>query len=289
MTTIFLNNAYIAEKDAKISIFDRGFLFGESIYETILIHNHIPFLLDKHLARLSKNLNLINIKLPELDYKDIIHTLIKKNTANKNTIYLQITRGIESTRQHIISTDLKPTVLICLLANNYNNLSPSLHVGIHIKTNEDTRWRNCHIKTTNLLPNTLIYQEALDLGYQDVILHKDEILTEGIKSNLFLIKNNVIHTPMCDHRIVNGITRDLILKLSADITVSERNILRQELYTADEVWLSNSTCDIVPVLTIDKQPIGSTKPGPLYHKVRRKLLKYMDDYTLSARKHVEIQ
>ena len=289
MSIIFLNNDYIKEENAKISIFDRGFLFGDSVYETILIHKQTPFLLEKHLIRLAKNLKSINIALPNLPFSSIIKTLINKNTPDKNTLYIHITRGTDSTRRHNILPNLQPTVLICLLKSNYSNISPSLHLGVHVQTTEDTRWKNCHIKTTNLLPNILLYQEALSLGYQDVILHKNGILTEGIKSNLFLVKDNKIHTPICDHKIVNGITRALILKLISAQIISERNIMHQELYSADEVWLSNSTCDIVPVITINKKPIGSAQPGPLYSVVRTKLLKYMNEYTLNEPKHIETQ
>lgn len=177
---------------------------------------------------------------------------------------------------------------MCLLKNNYTEQIEELRAGIRVKTEEDTRWKHCHIKTTNLLPNILLFHEGLNAGFQDVILHKDNIVTEGIKANVFVIKNNTLYTPINDDRIVNGITRNLILNLADNIETQERNITREEIYNADEVWLSNSTCDIVPVVKIDGHSIGHNKPGPVYHKMRQKLLNYMDNYIVNQNKAVTI-
>ena len=244
----YLNGKYIEQAHAKVSVFDRGFLFGDSVYEVIPIYNAQPFRFADHIKRLQASLAAIEINL-DLDlaqWQTLAHQVIERNQGGNLSLYIQVTRGIENKREHVAAPDTQPTILITASA-----LSPSIAklAPIAVTLLEDIRWLNCHIKTTALLGNIMLKQQASKLGYDEAILHRGEQITEGTTTNIFLVKNNIIYTPKKSHCILAGITRDVIIELAekASITVCQEDVSIEQLWSADEIWLSSSSREISPV------------------------------------------
>lgn len=260
---VFLNNEYLDKHDAKISILDRGFLFGDGVYEVIPVYHHKPFRLKEHLDRLNHSAQLINIASPFSHEKwlEHINEIITRYQKPHLSIYIQITRGVSDYRDHLATT-LKPTVLIM---PNELNIEPNELSAIKAVLLEDIRWQHCNIKSISLLGNILLKQEALLLGAEEALLHRDEILTEGATSNIFIVKNNNVFTPMKNEFILSGITRDVIIEIAQryKINISEKDITVSELYDADEVWVSSSSREISPITQINDKIVGQGGIGAI--------------------------
>lgn len=266
----YLNGRFLPLAEVAISPLDRGFLFADGIYEVIPVYHNHPFRLAQHMARLFNGLAAIRLGLntDRADIESLLRELIARNGGGHLALYLQITRGAPPTRDHGFPIATPPTVFAMC-----NPLKPipeqALRNGISAITTNDIRWSNCHLKTIALLPNVLARQQALERGADDAVLVRDGYLTETAAANLFVIRDGVIHTPIKDHRILPGITRDLILELAAanGIPCSETNLPADVLETADEVWISSSTKEIVSVTKIDGRSIGDSRPGPLWRRI----------------------
>ena len=268
MSLVYLNGEFLPDTEAKVPVLDRGFIFGDGIYEVIPAYGGRAFRLKEHLQRLGNNLYAVQIMNPYTDMKwtDLVEQLINKNGyQNKDaSIYLQVTRGVAQ-RDHAFPQDTKPTVLLMC-----NPLAPlpdtMLQHGAHAITAEDFRWVNCHIKTISLLPNVLLRQQAIDANATETILIRDGMATEGAASNLFIVENGTIKTPPTGPLLLPGITRDLILELARDNSVAaeESDISAEQLKKASEIWLSSSTKEILPVTVLDGEIVGSGKPGPVW-------------------------
>jgi len=274
MSTAYLNGTFMPLEQIKISPLDRGFLFGDGVYEVIPAYNGRLFLIDEHLQRLANSLKAIRLSV-EVDWLDILQTLLQHNDGGDKSIYLQVTRGVETKRTHKLPTDIEPTVFAFatpLQPPDFEKLS----AGASATTLTDTRWQHCHIKAITLLPNVLLNQAAQDAGYNEAILINDGYAIEGTASNLFLVRDGVlITTPMCS-QILGGITRDLIIQLARkhNLPVEERMILTEELSHADEIWLSGSIKEICPIITLNDQAVGNGRAGPYWQK----MIKYYQDY-----------
>lgn len=260
---VFLNGEYLKKHDAKVSILDRGFLFGDGVYEVIPVYQQRPFRLQEHLNRLNHSAQLININSPFTDAQWLVHinTIILKYHQANLSIYIQITRGVSNTREHSAKT-LTPTVLIMPneLNTKTNVLSPIKAVLL-----EDIRWQHCNIKSISLLGNILLKQEAISLGADEALLHRNQILTEGATSNIFMVKNNHIFTPERSEFILSGITRDVIIELAKNyqLNIIEKDITISELYDADEVWVSSSSREISPVTQINDKIVAQGGIGTI--------------------------
>lgn len=269
MATVYLNGEFLAEDQAVISPLDRGFIFGDGIYEVIPVYNGHLFRLEEHLQRLDNSLAAVSIKNSHdhQGWQDLLETLIQKNGGGNQSLYLQITRGV-APRDHGFPKDIEPTIFAMssalkpVPADDYDH-------GVSAITLEDIRWKNCHIKAIALLPNILLRQQALEAGASEAILVRDGNVTEGSASNLFIVSNGTIITPPKGPLLLPGVTRDLILELAqqANITIRESNISLDEIKSADEVWLSSSTKEILPVTRLDDVPVGHGKPGPIWHQM----------------------
>ncbi|WP_207063857.1 D-amino acid aminotransferase [Motiliproteus sp. SC1-56] len=266
---VYLNGEYLPQAEAKISIFDRGFLFGDSVYEVIPFYNGVGFRLEEHLARLRRGLEAVRIRAEE-DWEQICQTLVTRNGGGHQAVYLQVTRGADTHRVHAYRPDLKPTVLlfsypICMALSG----DPETIEGIRAVTTEDIRWQRCDIKATTLLGNIMALQQATDTGADEALMVRDGFLTEGSACNLFVIEQGRIATPARDHRILGGTTRDLLLELAAEngIPWTEEPIAEARLARADEVWISSSTKGVLPVLTINGCAVGSGDKGPLWYRM----------------------
>jgi len=264
MSVVYLNGDYLEEKDACVSVLDRGFIFGDGVYEVIPAYGGHLFRLEQHLQRLSDSLTGIRLENPltNTEWTEIIETVVKRNGGNSDqSIYLQVTRGAAK-RDHAFPEKIYQTVFV-MSSPMHAVSSEKLANGVSAITHEDIRWRYCHIKSIALLPNTLMRQAARDAGADEAILNRDEKITEGAASNVFIVKDGTIITPPKDDCLLPGITRDLILEIARDAGLSccETDITQEQLHNADEIWLSSSTKEILPVTQLDGNPVGDGTPG----------------------------
>lgn len=271
MATAYLNGEFLPLGQAKVSVLDRGFLFGDGVYEVIPVYGGHFFRLTLHLQRLEQSLEAIHLQNPLLEnqWQEILRELVACNKGLDQAVYLQVTRGA-AVRNHAFPDRVEPTVFA--MSSPLEPLSAELRVkGVSAVTREDIRWKYCHIKSIALLANVLLRQEAIEAGAKEAILLHEERLTEGAASNVFTVRGGVLATPPKGLSLLSGITRDLVLELAREnrIPCQERTIPTQELTQADEIWLTSSTREIVPVTRIDGIQIGNGTPGLLWQQMDR--------------------
>jgi len=269
MSTVYLNGDFLPEEDACVSVLDRGFIFGDGVYEVIPAYGRRPFRLQGHLERLQNSLDGVRINNPHSadEWQYLIQKIIEANEGEDQSVYLQITRGIAK-RDHAFPSDAKPTVLI--MSNPLSGANAELQKsGVAAITTEDIRWIYCHIKAIGLLPNVLLRQKAIDAQSAEAILIRDGLATEGAASNLFIVHDGIIRTPPKGPLLLPGITRDLVIELAAEnhIPYEEANILEADLTRAEEIWLTSSTKEVLAVTQLDGQPVGTGKPGPMWERM----------------------
>ena len=268
---VYLNGRFLPQDQAYVSVLDRGFIFGDGVYEVIPVYGARLFRIEEHLKRLDDSLAGIRLANPmtHVEWHEMFEMLVEKNGGGEQSIYLQITRGV-APRDHAFPTNTPATIFA-----TSSPLKPLprelLTSGATAITLEDIRWKHCHIKAIALLPNILLRQEALDSGAQEAILIRDGLVTEGAASNIFMVNDGVIKTPPKGPFLLPGVTRDLALELAAanGVPHQECNISRDELLQADEAWISSSTRELLPLTHIDNQTIGSGTPGPVWQKMYR--------------------
>ena len=265
MSWTYLNKDFITREEVKISPFDRGFLFGDGVYEVIPIYERKAFLLEEHIARLGRSLVLTGIKRPKKWNKipEIIDNLVERNLFDNQSVYLQITRGEDSVRNHIPDPKVEPTLFITsseLKVNPYR-LNPEIK-GLAVKTLEDPRWDRCDIKAVTLLSNVIAMREANIEGKDGVIFCNKGKITEGASSNVFAVFDNLVVTSPESNQILSGITRKHVLSLlsTKGIKVLEKDLNLVDLYKAEEVWMTSSTQEIQPVRKIDEIIIKTKSP-----------------------------
>jgi D-alanine transaminase len=267
---VYLNGEFLPLADARISVLDRGFLFGDGVYEVIPAYAGRLFRLKQHLQRLNDSLRAIRMDnpLPEKEWHTLLQTLVAQRPGEDQSVYLQVTRGAAETRDHAIPEGVTPTLFA--MTSPMPPVDPALAAqGIKAITLDDIRWRLCNIKATTLLANVLFRQQAKEQQAMEAILIRDGQATEGAASNLFVVSDGLLITPPKSHYLLPGITRDLVLELaqSAAVPFQQRAIPEQELLDADEVWLTSSTKEIMPVTRLNEQPVGDGKPGALFRKM----------------------
>lgn len=264
MSHVFINGQWYRPEEAVISVFDRGFLFADGVYEVVPFYAGHALLFNDHLDRLDRSLGEVGISnpYPRDQWLSICQTLAESLTDANAVVYIQVTRGAEFPRQHLPSTEIEPTVM----ATASHWVPPTAtSEPVRVELMEDIRWLRCDIKSVSLLGNIMLKREADKLGAFEPILHRAGRITEGASCNYFIVKNNVLYTPPADQLILAGITRDWILTLAeeAAIEVQEDAFSIQELMDADECFLSSSTREIQPVGFIGDQPINNGKTGPI--------------------------
>ena len=267
MSIVFLNGEFLPLEQAKVSVLDRGFLFGDGVYEVIPVYKGALFCASAHIKRLSENLEAIKIGI-KLDWLTILKQLIAQNGDGDKQVYLQVTRGVDSLRQHRVSKLLRPTIYASCTSLTLASTN-KLQAGFSAITLEDLRWKHCHIKAVTLLPNILLYQQAIEQGSDEAILINDGYAIEGTSSNLFIVSNGTLVTTPLNPQILGGITRDFIIQLSRsnNIVVDERMISEAELNSASEIWLTSSTKEIWPIVQLNNKSIGDGKPGLVWEKL----------------------
>lgn len=270
MSIVYLNGTYLPIEKATVSVMDRGFLLGDGVYEVIPVFAGRLFRYEEHIVRLKNSLSLIRLDFDTDTLTHIFTEMIEKNGGGDQSLYVQITRGCDpnSVRKHVFPPASQPTLFISSSSLRFKNKA-ELAEGAKAITLPDTRWQLCNIKAITLLANVLATQTAQDAGAIDAILVRDGFALEGSTSNLFMVKKGVLITPPISEHILGGITRSFVLELAHqnNIPVQERNIHETELATADELWFTSSTKDIVPILTLNEKTMSGGKPGPLWEQM----------------------
>ncbi|MBK6632330.1 MAG: D-amino acid aminotransferase [Betaproteobacteria bacterium] len=267
MQTAYLNGTLLPLAEARVPAMDRGFLFGDGAYEVIPVYSRRPFRLSEHLRRLRHTLAGIRLENPhdDAEWTRLIDEIIARNEGEDQSVYLQITRGADTKRNHAFPAVVTPTVFI--MSEPLVTPPPAQRdTGIAAVSAPDVRWLRCDLKTTSLLANCLLRQLAADAGCVETILFRDGFLTEGAASNIFVVKNGALLAPPKNHLMLPGITYDVVLELAAShgLKCEVRDVLEEEVRAADELWMTSSTKEVLPITVLDGQAIGAGKPGPVF-------------------------
>lgn len=278
---VYLDGEFMPMDEARVSPMDRGFLFGDGVYEVIPVYQRQVFEWSAHLARLKHSLKATSIPNPLSDqaWLEMIEQLIKRHDWADQFIYLQVSRGVQIPRDHLPAANLNPTVYAYT-----NPLKPVaeniIQNGIKVISLEDIRWLRCDIKALTLLPNVMAKLQAQAAGVDDVILIRaDGTVSEGSASNLFMVKDQTLITPPNSNKILPGITRLVIEKLAQrhHIDLIEREIQQEELNSADELWLTSSTKEALPITQLNGKAVGTGQPGPIWQTLRQHYQAYKNE------------
>ncbi|HEX8873254.1 MAG TPA: D-amino acid aminotransferase [Nitrosospira sp.] len=268
---IYLNGTFMPIEEARIPVLDRGFIFGDGVYEVIPAYSRKPFRLADHLQRLQHSLDGIRLQNPHSDdhWRSLLEQVIAGNESDDQSLYLHVTRGVAK-RDHAFPKGVAPTVFI--MSNPL--LTPPeelLATGVAAITASDNRWLRCDIKAISLLPNVLLRQLAIDVGATETVLLREGFMTEGAASNIFVVKNDTLLAPPKNHLMLPGITYDVVLELADahQIPHEVRTVSEYEVRTAQEILLTSSTKEVMPITRLDGKPVGDGKPGPMFELLYR--------------------
>ncbi|MCZ8514359.1 D-amino-acid transaminase [Paenibacillus filicis] len=271
MSGVYLyQNRLLPQEEVHISPEDRGYYFGDGIYEVFRVYNGRLYEADAHMRRLQKSAADVRIELPS-EPEQLLHQLVELVAANRlteGTVYLQITRG-EASRSHPFPKAAAPVLMA------FTNVLPrplaAVQSGISIVSMDDIRWLRCDLKTLNLLPNVLAKQHALDRGAGDVVMHRGGTVTECSASNIMIVMGGRIVTHPANNLILHGITRAVVLRLANELEIAaeERPFTLSELMEADEVFITGTTAEITPVIAVDGATIGGGTSGPVTRKLQQ--------------------
>jgi D-alanine transaminase len=267
--TVYLNGQFLPLEDARISVLDRGFIYGDGVYELIPVYGRRPYRLRQHLARLQRSLDGIRLANPHADaeWEAIITALIGRMAFADQGVYLQVTRGAAK-RDHAFPAGVAPTVF--MMSNPLALPSrEQIEGSVAVITGVDERWLHCDLKTISLLGNVLARQLAVDAGAIETVLFRNGYLTEASASNVLLVREGVIVAPPKDNQILPGITYDVAFELAREggLPIEMRPVPKDEALAADEMWLSSSTKEVLAVTSLDGRPFAGGKPGPMFRKV----------------------
>ena len=267
--TVYLNGEFLPLGNAKISVLDRGFIYGDGVYEVVPVYERRPFRMPHHLARLQYSLDGIRLANPHANtqWEALIADLIGRQPYADQAVYLQITRGVAK-RDHAFPASVVPTVF--MMSNPL--VVPSreqVERGVAVVTAQDNRWLRCDLKTTSLLGNVLMRQLAVDHDAIETVMFRDGHLTEASASNVLIVRDGRVIAPPKDNLILPGITYDATLEVakSVGVVLDVRAIPHAEAMAADEMWLSSSTKEVLAITTVDGKPFGGGKPGPVFRRV----------------------
>ena len=265
---VYLNGEFLPLADAKISVLDRGFIFGDGVYEVVPVYARKPFRMPQHLARLARTLDGVRLANPHPDrWAKLIADLIARQPFEDQAVYLQVTRGVAK-RDHTFPQGASPTVF---MMSNPLALPTREQVerGVAVVTADDNRWLRCDLKTTSLIGNVLMRQYAADHDAIETVMFRDGHLTEASASNVFVVRGKTVIAPPKDNLILPGITYDATLEVAkdADVPLEVRPVSREEVFAADEMWLSSSSKEVLAVTRVDGKPFGSGVPGPVFRRV----------------------
>ncbi len=268
---VYLNGEFMPLESARISPLDRGFIFGDGVYEVVPVYSRHPFRMAEHLRRLQHSLDGIRLANPHTDaqWTKLMADIIEKNAAigDDQSVYLQVTRGVAK-RDHAFPKDVKQTVFMFTTPLT-TPAREQIDKGVSAITSEDFRWLKCDVKSISLLGNCLARQMAADAGAVETILFRNGKLTEASASNVFVVKNGVLLAPPKDNLVLPGITYDVVLEIAhaREFDVQVRAISEAETRSADEIWVTSSTKEVLAVTTLDGKPVGDGAPGMLFRRM----------------------
>jgi D-alanine transaminase len=266
----FVNGRFSPLADATVSVEDRGFQFGDGIYEVIRTYHGKLFHLDAHLARLERSAKALDLPMPWSLSQWAAHVQegVKRAGYPESKVYLQLTRGA-APRDHAFPAEAKPTAVMTV--REMKPMDPAIQqAGVSVMTMDDWRWGRCDIKSVNLLPNVMARQKAKQAGAFEALFVRDGQVTEGAVSNVMIVKSGKVLTAPEGEMILSGVTRTLVLELARKegLSADERFVSREELLGAEEVFLTSTTIEVLPVIRVDGQAVGSGKPGPVTLKLQ---------------------
>jgi D-alanine transaminase len=271
MSIVYLNDAYLPMAEAKISPMDRGFLFGDGIYEVVPSYNGQMIGFSPHIDRMNNGMAAVGIELgwSHQQWKDVCDNLIEKNGSGNLSLYLHVSRGSDTKRFHAYPEDVEPTVFAFAFEIPPEPVADKAKVvGYKVATSRDLRWKRCQIKSTALLGNVMHFQHGYEQGANETLLYNErKELTEASACNAYIVKNGVVITPPSDNQILPGITRHILLDLlrrDGSIPLEERAVTMDEVFDADEVWVTSSSKEVVPVIEVDGKPINHGKIGDVW-------------------------
>ncbi|WP_416305032.1 aminotransferase class IV [Neptunicella sp. SCSIO 80796] len=273
MSIAFLNDEFMPVEQARISPLDRGFLFGDGIYEVVPSYAGRLVGFAPHIKRMQQGLAAIGIKheWSLQQWRDRVDTLVQRNGSGNLGVYIHVSRGADTKRFHAFPDNIAPTVfMFCYEIPPSPTTDASKTKGLRVNTQQDLRWQRCNIKSTSLLGNVMHFQQGYADGYNESLLfNRNNHLTEASSCNAYIVKDGVVFTPPLDNQILPGITRYMLLDILANdgsIKVEQRVVSMDEVKAADEIWLSSSSKDIAPVIELDGQPVGNGNIGPVWEK-----------------------
>ena len=266
---VFLNGKFMPIEEARVPVLDRGFIFGDGVYELIPVYSRVPFRMDEHLARLERSLAAVRIRNPysRAEWREIIQQLVAKQPFDDQGVYFHVTRGVAK-RDHAFPKDAVPTVFV--MANPLVNPPQELvERGATAVSAVDDRWHRCDIKSISLIGNCLLRQVSAEVGAAETILFRGGFLTEASASNVFVVKGVVILSLPKSNLILPGITYDVIAEIAqaAGLALEYREISEAEVRSADELWVTSSSKEVLAIVTLDGKPVAGGKPGPLFRRV----------------------
>jgi D-alanine transaminase len=265
---VFLNGRFLPIEQAMVPVLDRGFIFGDGVYELIPVYSRAPFRMDEHLARLERSLAAVRIKnpYPREKWREIIAQLVAQHPWEDQAVYFQVTRGVAK-RDHAFPAGVEPTVFV-MCSPLVNPPRELVEKGAVAVSAVDNRWLRCDIKSISLLGNVLARQVSADAGAVETILFREGKLTEASASNVFVAKNGLLLSPPKSNLILPGITYDVVVEIAqaTKIPLEFRDVSEAEVRTADELWLTSSSKEILAVVTLDGRPVGEGRPGALFRK-----------------------
>lgn len=266
---VFLNGQFLPIEEARVPVLDRGFIFGDGVYELVPVYSRVAFRLEEHLARLERSLRETRIRNPysRREWSDILYRVVDAQPFEDQGVYFQVTRGV-ARRDHSFPKDAQPTVF---MMSNALVTPPreAIQNGVAAVSAQDYRWLRCDIKSISLIGNCLLRQLSAEAGAAETILLRDGKLTEASASNVFLVKQGVIVSPPKTHLILPGITYDVVLELAraGGMPLELREVTEVELRGADEIWLTSSSKEVLAVASLDSRPVGAGQPGPLFARM----------------------
>jgi D-alanine transaminase len=271
MNPVFLNGKLVPLEQANVSVLDRGFIFGDGVYELVPVYSRVPFRLDEHLTRLERSLGEAKIRNPysRAQWRSHIYQLVDAQAFDDQGVYFQVTRGVAK-RDHAFPKSLEPTVFI--MSNPL--LSPPhalVEKGGAAVSAADNRWLRCDIKSISLIGNCLLRQISAEAGAVETILFRDGKLTEASASNVFIVKRGVIHSPPKSNLILPGITYDVVSELAHanHLPIEFRQVSEAEVRAADEIWVTSSSKEVLAIVELDGKRVGDGRPGPLFRRMHQ--------------------
>jgi D-alanine transaminase len=266
---VFLNGKFLPIDEARVPVLDRGFIFGDGVYELVPVYSRVAFRLDEHLARLERSLAETRIRNPysRAQWRDIVYRLVDAQPFDDQGVYFQVTRGVAK-RDHAFPSGVEPTVF--MMSNPL--VTPPRELverGAAAVSASDNRWLRCDIKSISLIGNCLLRQLSAEGGQTETILFRDSRLTEASASNVFVVLRGVIVSPPKSNLILPGITYDVVSELARanGLPMEFREVTEAEVRAADELWVTSSSKEVLAIVSLDGKPVGAGRPGPVFARM----------------------